>query len=305
MVVCPRMSTGPSDDDDGDDAPPTRSYVDALLRGNLSVDQVASLRAEIASRAEEESARLARSYPPPAPSSPPSSPSSSPRSPRSYSPSSQPSSRPSSRGGSHPPSGPPPVSWPFPSSYAPPPADDDDQRTVARVYRPSSPVSPLPFDLPPPPDSDPAPVSYVPPDDIAHPYVFEDEPTDDEPEAGNLTAVHIYSASEIVEMVDLGDLGDLTGQAAPTQALAPAYGALLVETYLSALGGTMGVPCLAVHPAEVPSLPLGPQAAFVLSRIDGGSSVEDVLDMSGLPRVETLRILYELLQQGIIRVEEL
>ena len=56
------MSGGrPDRPDEGDDTPPTRSYVDALLHGNLSQDQVANLRAEIASRAEEESAQLARS----------------------------------------------------------------------------------------------------------------------------------------------------------------------------------------------------------------------------------------------------
>jgi hypothetical protein len=180
------------------------------------------------------------------------------------------------------------------------PLDEDDQRTLARPYRPAPPA-PAPLAEPP----EPAPLSFEPPADIAHPYVFEDEGADapDEADGANLTAVHIYSSQEIVDMVDLGDLGDLTGRASPTQALAPEYDALLIETYLSALGGTAGVPCLAVHPVAVPSLPLGPQAAFVLSRIDGASSVDDVLDMSGLPRVETLRILYELLQQGTIRVE--
>jgi hypothetical protein len=344
------MSRGPSRDEDGDDTPPTRSYVDALLRGNLSADQVASLRAEIASRAEEESARLARSYPPPrSTSSPPSAPPSAPRSPRSYSP--LPTSSP--RGGSHPPSGPPPVSWPSPQSYAPtsrapasrpppspPPRDDDDDRTLARAYRATDdddrtlarvyravddddrtlartyrPAVPVPATLPPaPPREEPRvstpPISYIPPDDIAHPYVFEDDPPP-EPEADGetLTAVHIYSSSEIgdmvtlVELADLGDLAAPSGRSLPTEPVSPEYDALLVETYLAALGGTHGIPCLAVPPARVPSLPLGPQAAFVLSRIDGGSTVEDVLDMTGLSRVETLRILYDLLQHEVIRVD--
>ena len=76
----------------------------------------------------------------------------------------------------------------------------------------------------------------------------------------------------------------------------------MAESYLAALGGIAGVPRLAVDPTRVPSLPLGPQVAFVLSRIDGACSVDDVLDMSGFAREETLRILYELLQQGVIEV---
>jgi hypothetical protein len=76
----------------------------------------------------------------------------------------------------------------------------------------------------------------------------------------------------------------------------------LAETYLAALGGADRRPRLAMAQSLVPSLPLGQRAAFVLSRIDGESSVEDVLDMSGFPREETLAILYDLLQQGVIEI---
>src|SRR4051794_32988567 len=41
------MPPGRSDETD-DDTPKTRSYVDALLRGNMSPEQLANLRAEIA-----------------------------------------------------------------------------------------------------------------------------------------------------------------------------------------------------------------------------------------------------------------
>jgi hypothetical protein len=112
-------------------------------------------------------------------------------------------------------------------------------------------------------------------------------------------------SSSSPEGVQPGDLGDLTGRTSPTRSLLPEYDALLVETYLTALGGPASVPTLAVRQVDVAALPLGPQAAFVLSRIDGASSIEDVLDMSVLARVETLRILCELLQRGIIRVEGL
>ena len=39
----------------------------------------------------------------------------------------------------------------------------------------------------------------------------------------------------------------------------------------------------------------------VLSRIDGMTSFEDIVDISGLPRFDTCRILNQLLQDGIIR----
>jgi hypothetical protein len=53
--------------------------------------------------------------------------------------------------------------------------------------------------------------------------------------------------------------------------------------------------------ARLASLALDPKAAFVLSRIDGASSVEDVIDVSGLSRSDTLKILHELLTSGVIR----
>ncbi len=302
------MPPGHSDHDgeDGDDTPPTRSYVDALLRGNLSVDQVADLRAEIASRAEEESARLARSYPPPPrrPSVPPSIPPTTPRSFGSRPPAGPPSAPPttvrsygvrlpstapaSPRPASEP-AAPPPFTLPpiedYGSSYGPglpadprvDPVDEDDLRTLARTYVPA-------------------------------PRPAEVEVHGDDDEGGDLTAVHIYTASEVAELIDLGDLGGVGAELGHTptptaQRAAPdEYDVLLDETYLAALGGAASVPRLALAPDRVTELPLGPQAAFVLSHLDGESSVEDVLDISGLGRLETLRILYDLLQDGVIRV---
>ncbi|APR88045.1 hypothetical protein A7982_13394 [Minicystis rosea] len=70
--------------------------------------------------------------------------------------------------------------------------------------------------------------------------------------------------------------------------------------YLDALGGPAGVPCLAVSPGELTRFSLGREAGFLLSRIDGESCVDDIIDISGLGRLETLSTLNELLQQGVI-----
>ena len=42
------------------------------------------------------------------------------------------------------------------------------------------------------------------------------------------------------------------------------------------------------------------RAGFVLSLVDGVSSLEMILDVSGMPTLDALRILYELMQQRII-----
>lgn len=51
---------------------------------------------------------------------------------------------------------------------------------------------------------------------------------------------------------------------------------------------------------DVTKANLDHRAAFVLRFFDGMSTIEDVLDASGLPRIDALRILDELLQSKVI-----
>ena len=60
------------------------------------------------------------------------------------------------------------------------------------------------------------------------------------------------------------------------------------------------VPVLALPPAEVARLALDHRAGFVLSHVDGASSVENILDVSAMPHTETLEILAELVTRSII-----
>jgi hypothetical protein len=46
-----------------------------------------------------------------------------------------------------------------------------------------------------------------------------------------------------------------------------------------------------------------PEEAFLLSRIDGLASAEEVLDLSPLPRLRTLRLLVRLMRQTLISNE--
>jgi hypothetical protein len=42
------------------------------------------------------------------------------------------------------------------------------------------------------------------------------------------------------------------------------------------------------------------RAGFILSLIDGASSVDLILDVCGMPKLDALRILQELVQQKIV-----
>ena len=55
------------------------------------------------------------------------------------------------------------------------------------------------------------------------------------------------------------------------------------------------------YPPELGAAPINPRAAFLLSRIDGSLSVDEILDVAGMPRLEAYRHLCQLLLHGIIK----
>ena len=69
------------------------------------------------------------------------------------------------------------------------------------------------------------------------------------------------------------------------------------------LGSLERVPVLRVAPAQLAKLGLDHRAGFVLSMIDGATAIETLIDMSGLPRVDVLRILDEVVQSGAVALE--
>ncbi|MFW5876822.1 MAG: hypothetical protein ACOCXM_08795 [Myxococcota bacterium] len=77
----------------------------------------------------------------------------------------------------------------------------------------------------------------------------------------------------------------------------------LAQHYTSRLGGAGGVPMVTVRSSDVRWLGLDHRAGFLLSRIDGAHTLEDILDMSGMPRLEALKMLTELVDAGAIRID--
>jgi hypothetical protein len=75
----------------------------------------------------------------------------------------------------------------------------------------------------------------------------------------------------------------------------------LVQMYESRIGSFEKVPAMAIGPDEIIWRNLNPATGFVISRIDGMLTFEDIIDISGLPRFETCRILGQLLIDGIIK----
>jgi hypothetical protein len=120
-------------------------------------------------------------------------------------------------------------------------------------------------------------------------------------------------SSPLVEMRDRFSLGDYTGALQLAESIleedprhieasecAEDCRVVLIKMYSAKIGPLDKVPVVMVPRAQLKWLSIDHRAGFVLSHIDGTSNLEMILDVSGMPPLDALRILYELVQQKII-----
>ncbi len=74
----------------------------------------------------------------------------------------------------------------------------------------------------------------------------------------------------------------------------------LIQMYESKIGSLKTRPRVILRPDEIVWLNLDHRAGFVMAQLDGTISVEDVYALTGLSRLDTARILAELVEQGVI-----
>jgi hypothetical protein len=121
------------------------------------------------------------------------------------------------------------------------------------------------------------------------------------------------SSEPMKEMQERFALGDYSGalvmaesllEENPTHVEAREYAescrAVLQQMYAAKIGPLDRVPVVEVAREQLRWLSIDHRAGFVLSLVDGVSSLEMILDVSGMPSLDALRILYELHQQRII-----
>jgi hypothetical protein len=115
------------------------------------------------------------------------------------------------------------------------------------------------------------------------------------------------------EMKERFSLGDYSGALVVAEALldddpehaealkcAAACQKVLEQMYTTRIGPLDRVPFVAVPTEQLRWLNLDHRAGFVLSHIDGQCSLEQILDVSGMPTLDALRILFELVQQRVV-----
>jgi len=80
--------------------------------------------------------------------------------------------------------------------------------------------------------------------------------------------------------------------------------AKLKAIYIGRLGSLDKIPVLAVQRVNVRGLSLDHRSGFLLSMVDGMSSIEEIIDIAGMPPLEALRTLYNLVTQQIITLRD-
>ena len=79
----------------------------------------------------------------------------------------------------------------------------------------------------------------------------------------------------------------------------------LEQIYINKIGSLTRVPVYALKEVDLRWLGLDHRAGFVLSRVDGKATVDELVDICGMPRIEVLKTLIELLNQGAIEVRDM
>lgn len=140
------------------------------------------------------------------------------------------------------------------------------------------------------------PLPWAPPPHSAGPPPAHDQ-------AENL----VEGARELHELGDFSGSLELVQKAldlVPGHPAALAYLARNEETLLAMYQSRHGPldtrPRVVLRPDEIVWLNLDAKAGFLLSRIDGASTLEDIYEIGGLGRLDTARILADLVEQGVI-----
>lgn len=121
------------------------------------------------------------------------------------------------------------------------------------------------------------------------------------------------SLTPIAEMKDRYAMGDFSGalvvaesilESTPDDSEAIRYAQscrdVLTQMYSARLGSLDQIVSVAVASDQIRWLTLDHRAGFLLSLIDGGSTVDQILDISGMARLDALRIMYQLMDQRVI-----
>jgi hypothetical protein len=115
------------------------------------------------------------------------------------------------------------------------------------------------------------------------------------------TAAHDHRLERAVLAIDAAFTQD--PDSAIAQKLFQQHREAIMAVFTEYLGDLERRPRLARSMSTVVGEPIDSRAAFLLSRVDGSLSYEELLDVSGMPRLEAARYLCQLVLRGLLSSE--
>lgn len=195
-------------------------------------------------------------------------------------------------------------------SESPPLASGTDGSGSSGAHSDSNAVTTRPPAVPPPGPTEPAERSR--PDHHGDRSAAAPDPATFA-EYGTAPIAKAVARTRVSDMKDRYAMGDFSGALliaesilahAPDEPEASRYARscrdVLMQMYSARLGALDKVVTVSVPSDQIRWLTLDHRAGFLLSLIDGGSTVEQILDISGMPRLDALRIMYQLLDERVI-----
>ena len=74
----------------------------------------------------------------------------------------------------------------------------------------------------------------------------------------------------------------------------------LAEAYLGEIGDRSSIPYVKMDHAEMRAIDLEPTHGFLVAQIDGAATIDEIIDVCGLPEHETLRVLHDLWRREVV-----
>jgi hypothetical protein len=133
------------------------------------------------------------------------------------------------------------------------------------------------------------------------------------PESGVPTPESERPSGTFGDMQDRYAVGDFTGALVVAESIldgnpedeeakryAQSCREVLTQMYAARVGPMDQIATVTLPPDQITWLSLDHRAGFLLSLVDGVSSIEEILDISGMSRLDALRIMFTLIQQNVI-----
>lgn len=117
----------------------------------------------------------------------------------------------------------------------------------------------------------------------------------------------LKSAKDRVDLDDLDGAVEVLGsmpngapEMAEARSLMGSIQSRLQQQYEAKVGSLDAVPRVLVTDEQLIWMNMNHRVGYVLSQVDGHSAYDDIVALSGMPRVDTLKILSDLIADGVI-----